>query len=131
MNRIRLYLYRLFRRPTITEPMRIHTRRIADGMALDVEDYFTYVVETLADDPDAFALFQEIVDDRALAREHDGWEPEHLYMERLATLVGYEIRVRGGALRKLGERLLSAAPAPKTETAAVVSIPSQREGRAA
>jgi hypothetical protein len=81
MNRLRLYLHRLFRRPAITDPMRIYTRRIPDGLMLDFEDYFTYVIETIADDEDMLALFLEIVDDRNNARVHDGWEPERLYVE--------------------------------------------------
>ncbi|WP_460071136.1 hypothetical protein [Streptomyces sp. YKOK-I1] len=127
MNRLRLYLHRLFRRPVITDPMRIYTRPIPDGMAIGVEDYFTYVIGVLADDPDAYAMFQDIVDDRALSREHDGWEPERLLLEKLAAFVGCEIRVRGESLRLLGERLLSAAPGPSN----VVPIPTQREDGAA
>lgn len=126
MNRIRLYLHRLFRRPAITDPMAIYTRRLPDGMALDMEEYFTYVVATIADDEDLLALFNQLVEDRAMARGHEGWEPESLYMERLATGVGYEIRVRGKALAQLAARLTAAAPAP------AVVIPGQRsEGNAA
>ncbi|MER5750688.1 hypothetical protein [Streptomyces sp. NPDC002088] len=128
MNRIRLALHRLFRRPVITDPMRISTRRIPDGLLLDFEDYFTYVIETIADDEEILGLFLELVEDRGMARErkHDGWEPEHLLMEQLAERVGHEIPVRGESLRKLGKRMLSAAPKPKPKTAAVVSIPAQR-----
>ena len=131
MNRIRLYLHRLFRRPVITDPMRISTRRLPDGLLLDFEDYFTYVIETIADDEELLALFLELVEDRSVSRERDGWEPEKLLMEQLAERVGHEIPFRGKALRLLGERLLSAAPKPKPE-GAVVSIPAQRrEGGAA
>lgn len=125
MNRIRLILHRLFRRPALTESMRLYTRRLPDGMALDLEEYFAYVVATIADDPDAYALFQELVDDRAMAREHDGWEPERLLMEKLATTVGYEVPVRGEALARLADRLRAAAPAP------TAVIPAQREAGAA
>ena len=125
MNRIRLYLHRLFRRPAITEPMRIYTRRIPDGLHLDFEDYFTYVVTTIADDPALLDQFMEIVEDRAVSREHDGWEPERLLVEKLATAVGTEVPLRGKALRQLADRLSAAAPAP------VAAIPAQREGGAA
>lgn len=132
MNRIRLILHRLFRRPVITHPMRISTRSLPDGLLLDFEDYFTYVIETIADDEELLALFLELVADRGLARERDGWEPEKLLMEQLAERVGHEIPFRGEALRRLGERLLSAVPEPKRETGNVVSIPAQRrEGGAA
>jgi hypothetical protein len=123
MNRIRLYLHRLFRRPTTTGPMRLHTRRVPDGVFLDLEEYFIHVIETLADDPDALDLLMEIVEDRGVSREHDGWEPEKLLMERLAEMVGHEVPVRGAALAALADRLRAAAP--------VASIPAQREGRAA
>jgi len=127
MNRVRLYLHRLFRRPAITGPMPFYTRRIPDGVLLDLEPYFTHVIETLADDPDALALLLEIAEDRGAAREHDGWEPEKLLMERLAEQVGYEVPVRGDALARLAKRLKAAVP-----TAPVVSIPQQRtEGGAA
>lgn len=133
MNRIRLALHRLFRKPVITDPMRISTRRLPDGLLLDFEDYFTYVIETIADDEELLALFLELVEDRGLARErkHDGWEPEQLLMEQLAERVGHEVPVRGESLRKLGERLLSAVPKSKPEQGTVVSIPRQREGGAA
>jgi hypothetical protein len=125
MNRIRLYLHRLFRRPALTGPMRLYTRRVPDGVFLDLEEYFTYVVSTLADDEDAFALFMDLVEDRAEARDHDGWEPERLLMERLAEMVGHEVPVRGQALARLADRLKAAAPA-----APVASIPAQREAGA-
>ena len=132
MNKIRLAIHRLFRRPAITGPMPFYTRRLADGMALDLEEYFTYVVTSISDDPEARALFDEIVTDRELSREHDGWEPERMHMEKLAMYVGYEVPVRGKALRKLGKRMLSAVPKPKREAGTVVSIPAQRrEGGAA
>ncbi|MEU0207409.1 hypothetical protein [Streptomyces canus] len=125
MNRIRLYLHRLFRRPAITSPMRLYTRRVPDGVFLDLEDYFVHVIETLTDDEEALALLLEIAEDRGTAREHDGWEPEQLLVEKLALIVGYEIPVRGQALARLADRLKAAAPAP------VVRIPGQREAGAA
>jgi hypothetical protein len=133
MNRIRLILHRLFRRPVITDPMRITTRRLADGLALDLEEYCTYVIETIADDEDLLNQLMEVVEDRqnARAHRHDGWEPEQLLVENLAAGVGTEVRVRGEALRRLGERLLSAAPKPKPETGAVVRLPGQRQAGAA
>ena len=121
MNRIRLYLHRLFRRPAITSPMRIYTRRIPDGLMLDLEDYFTYVVEQIADNEDMLALFMEIVDDRSMSRGHDGWAPEKLYVEQLAGMVGHEIPFRGKALEALANRLKAGVPTGS------VSIPAQRE----
>lgn len=109
MNRIRLYLHRIFRRPALTGPMRLYTRRIPTGVLLDLEDYFEHVIATIADDPDAFALFMELVDDRQISREHDGWEPERLLMEKLALAVGYEVPVRGPQLGRLAERLMAGA----------------------
>ena len=129
MNRIRLILHRLFRRPVITHPMRISTRVLPDGLLLDFEDYFTYVIETIADDEELLALFLELVEDRGLAREKDGWEPEKLLMEQLAERVGHEVPFRGEALRRLGERLLSAAPKPVAGN--VVQLPGQRQAGAA
>lgn len=125
MNRIRLAIHRLFRRPAITGPMRLYTRRVPDGVFLDLTDYFDHVIETLADDEEALALLLEIVDDRAMAREHDGWEPERLLVEKLALIVGYEVPVREKALGLLIRKLQAAVPAP------AVAIPAQREGGAA
>lgn len=126
MTRMRLILHRLFRRPSITGPMRFHTRRVPDGVLLDLEDYFEHVITTLTDDPDALALLLEIAEDRGVARDHDGWEPEKLLMERLAEQVGYEIPVRGQALARLAKRLTAAVPA-----APVAVIQQQREAGAA
>lgn len=125
MNRLRLILHRLFRRPAITEPMRFYTRRVSDGVFLDLEDYFTYVVESIADDEELLALLLEIVDDRATSREHDGWEPEKLLVEQLAERVGHEVPIRGRALAALAARLAAGVPAP------AVVIPAQREAGAA
>lgn len=125
MNKIRLALHRLFRRPAVTNSMPIYTRQLPDGMALDLEDYFEYVVTTLIDDEDARALFNAVAEDRELAREHDGWEPERLHLEQLATYVGYEVPVRGKSLARLAKRLTKAIePAP-------VAIPAQRQAGAA
>ena len=127
MNRIRLIIHRLLRRPSITGPMRFHTRRLPDGVLLDLEDYFLHVVTTITDDPEALALLLEIAEDRGLSRGHDGWTPEKLSVERLIELVGHEIPVRGEALARLAARLTAAVP-----TAPVASIPQQRtEGGAA
>lgn len=135
MNRIRLALHRLFRRSAVTSDMPIYTRRLPDGMALDLEAYFDYVITTIADDPEARALFNEVAQDRELCREHDGWEPEALRMEELATFVGYEVMVRGKSLKRLGDRLLAAhkadRPASKPEASTVVQLPGQREAGAA
>lgn len=125
MNRIRLYLHRLFRRPAITEPMRIGTRRIPDGVLIDLESYFVYVVETIADDPELLDLLMEIVEDRGMAHDHDGWEPEQLLVEKLAERVGHEIPIRGKALAALAARLAAGIPAP------AVAIPAQRQAGAA
>lgn len=125
MNRIRLTLHRLFRRPAITGPMRLYTRRVPDGVFLDLTDYFDHVIETLADDEEALALLLEIVDDRAEARAHDGWEPEKLLVEKLALVVGYEVPVREKALGLLIRKLQAAAPA------LAVVVPAQREAGAA
>jgi hypothetical protein len=126
MNRIRLILHRIFRRPAFTDPMPIYTRRIPDGLLLDFEAYFAYVVTTIADDPALLDQFMELVEDRGQARDHDGWEPEQLLLEKLATAVGYEVPIRGRALAQLSDRLGAAALAP------TVVIPAQRrEGGAA
>lgn len=125
MNRIRLALHRLFRRPAITEPMRIGTRRIPDGVLVDLESYFVYVIETVTDDPELLDLLMEIVEDRSMARDHDGWEPEQLLVEKLAERVGHEVPIRGKALAALAARLAAGVPAP------AVAIPAQREAGAA
>lgn len=124
MNRVRLYLHRLFRRPAITHPMRINTRRIPDGLLFDFEEYFVYVIETIADDEELLALFMEIVEDRSMAHGHDGWEPEQLLVEKLAERVGHEIPIRGKALAALADRLGAAVLRPQAV------IPAQREAGA-
>jgi hypothetical protein len=126
MNRVRLFLHRLFRRPALTGPMRLYIRRLPTGAGLDLEEYFLHVVTTIADDPKLLDLFMEIVEDRGISRGHDGWEPEKLLMERLAEAVGHEIPVRGAALAVLANKLRAAVPA-----APVASVPSRREAGAA
>lgn len=126
MNRIRLYLHRMFRRPTVTGPYRLYVRRIPTGVMLDVEHYLTAVLETLADNSDLMDLLAEIEEDRrnARAHKHDGWEPEALLVEKLSTALGYELPLYGDAVGRLAARLTAAAP--------TVSIPAQRaEGSAA
>jgi hypothetical protein len=56
---------------------------------------------------------------------HDGWEPERLYVEQLAGMVGHEIPFRGKALAALSDRLRAGVPTGS------VSIPAQREAGAA
>ncbi|MGW3025813.1 hypothetical protein [Streptomyces sp. NPDC001221] len=129
MNRIRLYLHRLFRRPVVTGPYRIYVRRTPAGAMLDVEHYLTAVLTTIADNPDLMDLLVEIEEDRrnARAHRHDGWEPEELLVEKLIAALGFELPVNGAAVIRLADQLRAAAPA-----ASVVSLPAQRrEGGAA
>jgi hypothetical protein len=123
MNRVRLYLHRLFRRPTITGPYRVYVRRTSGGAMLDVEHYLTAMLTTLADNPDLLDLLMEVAEDRGQAREHDGWEPEALLVEKLTTALGYELPLNGAAVGRLADRLRAVAP--------VVGIPQQREAGAA
>ncbi len=127
MNRIRLYLHRIFRRPTITGPYRLYVRRIPTGATLDVSDYLIAVIETIADNPDLMDLMSEIKEDRqnAHAHKHDGWEPEALLVEQLMAALGYELPLYGEAVTRLADRLRAVAPA------SVVAIPAQREAGAA
>lgn len=126
MNRIRLYLHRLVRRPAITGPYRLYVRRTPAGAMLDVEHYLTATLVTLADNADLLDLLLEMAEDRGEAREHDGWEPEQLLVEKLTTALGYEIPLYGPAMKSLADRLRAVAPAPSTV------IPHQRsEGGAA
>ncbi|MEU7399955.1 hypothetical protein [Streptomyces sp. NPDC044948] len=127
MNRIRLILHRLFRRPAVTGPTRIYVRRIPTGVMLDVEHYLVEVIQTLADNPDLLDMLAEVEQDREAARvhRHDGWRPEQLLVERLTSLLGYEIPVYGDQVAVLADRLRAAAPA------SAVAIPAQREGEAA
>lgn len=126
MNRLRLILHRLLRRPAITGPTRIYVRRIPTGAVLDLEHFLTDRLTAIADDPDLLALLLEIADQRGTTGEYDGWAPEQLLMERLLSKVGYEVPVYGDAVAALADRLRAVAPAP------VPSIPAQRrEGGAA
>lgn len=126
MNRVRLYLHRIFRRPVVTGPYRLYVRRTPAGAMLDVEHYLVAMIETIADNPDLMDLLAEIEEDRRNARthRHDGWEPEQLLVEQLTTALGYELPLNGAAVARLAERLRAVAP--------VVSLPAQRrEGGAA
>ena len=127
MNRIRLYLHRLFRRPAVTGPYRLYVRHIPTGATLDVSDYLIAVIETIADNPDLMDLMSEIKEDRqnVHAHKHDGWEPEALLVEQLIAALGYELPLYGEAVGRLADRLRAVAPAP------AVAIPAQREGGAA
>lgn len=126
MNRIRLILHRIFRRPAITGPYRVYVRRIPTGAMLDVSDYLVAMIETIADNSDLMDLLTEIEEDRRNARshKHDGWEPEQLLVEKLTTALGYELPVYGPAVAALADRLRAVAPAP------AVAIPGQREAGA-
>lgn len=123
MNRIRLTLHRLFRRPAISGPYPVYLRRIPGGVMVDLESYLTAMIETLADNPDLLDLLMEIAEDRGESRSHDGWEPEALLVEKLTTALGYELPVYGDAVARLAARLSAAAP--------VVGIPQQRTERGA
>ncbi|MFE2353419.1 hypothetical protein [Streptomyces parvulus] len=125
MNRLRLYLHRIFRRPVVTGPTRIYVRRIPTGVMLDVEDFLTNTLATIADDPDLLALLLEYADDRASATAYDGHGPEGLRLEQIFAVTGFETPVYGDAVAALAERLRTLAPAP------AVVIPAQREGGAA
>ncbi|MEU8537099.1 hypothetical protein [Streptomyces parvulus] len=121
MNRIRLILHRILRRPAVTGPTRIYVRRIPTGVMLDLEHFLTDRLTTIADDPDLLALLLEIADQHGTASEYDGHAPEQLLMERLLDGMGYEVPVYGEQVAALAERLRAAAPAP------AVVIPGQRQ----
>ncbi|MDX3587305.1 hypothetical protein [Streptomyces europaeiscabiei] len=127
MNRVRLYLHRLFRRPAVTGPYRLYIRRIPTGATLDVSDYLIAMIETIADNPDLMDLLAEIEEDRrnAHAHKHDGWEPEALLVEQLCAALGYELPLYGPVVGQLADRLRAVAPEP------AVAIPGQREAGAA
>lgn len=125
MNRIRLYWHRIFRRPAITGPTRIYTRRIPTGVLLDLEHFLTQALTTIADDEELLALLLEYAAERA-GTPHDGHAPERLLLEQIVGAVGYEVPVYGDAVARLAGRLRSGVPAP------AVVIPAQRrEGGAA
>lgn len=125
MNRIRLILWRIFRRPAVTGPERIYIRRIPTGVLLDVEHYLTRVLTTIADDEELLALLLEFAADRAKPKKHNGHAPEQLRLEQLVRAVGYELPVYGKRVAALADRLRALAPAP------AVVIPAQREAGAA
>lgn len=136
MNRIRLYLHRVFRRPVVSGPYRIYLRRTPTGVMLDVEHYLTALIETLVDNPDLMDLLTEIEEDRQQARahRHDGWKPEELLVEKLSTALGYELPLYGRDVMRLAYRLRRCTPLPRpaASSARVVSLPApRREGRAA
>ncbi|MYR46751.1 hypothetical protein [Streptomyces sp. SID5910] len=127
MNRIRLYLHRIFRRPAVTGPARIYVRRIPTGVMLDLEHVLAAALTTIADDGELLALLLQYADDRAASAGHDGYAPESLLLEQLLAAVGFEVPVYGDAVAALADRLRALAPA-----APVASIPAQRrEGGAA
>ncbi len=125
MNRLRLILHRIFRRPAITGPYRLYVRRTPAGAMLDVEHYLTAMLTTIADNEDLLALLLEMAEDRGEARAHDGWEPEGLLVEKLTAALGYELPLHGPAVMALADRLAAAAPAEP------VVIPGQRPAGAA
>lgn len=127
MNRFRLNLHRLFRRPAVTGPYRVYVSCTPVGVKLDVEHYLVSMIQTIADNEDLLELLQEIAVDRAQSREHDGWEPEELLVERLTAALGYELPVHGAELTRLGNQLRAAAWAMDG-----LPVPAQRrEGGAA
>lgn len=131
MNRVRLILHRIFRRPAITGPYRVYVRRTPGGAMLDVEHYLTAMLTTLADNPDLLELLDRMAADRADARGHDGWEPDALLVEQLMTALGYELPVYGRSVMRLAYRLRRCTPLP-VSSASRVSVPAQRvEGDAA
>ncbi|MFB6787635.1 hypothetical protein ACFCWT_13260 [Streptomyces olivaceus] len=125
MNRIRLVLHRLFRRPAVTGPEPVYVRRIPTGLLLDLEAPIGRALTAIADDDELLALFLDYVADRAASSGHDGHAPEGLLLEQLLAGVGYEIPVYGNAVAGLADRLRALAPAEP------VTIPAQRTGEAA
>lgn len=118
MNSFRRMIGRLLgrREPAVTGPTRIYVRRTPAGAVLDVEHYLTFVITTLADE--YLDELLEIAEDRGIAQEHDGHEPEKLLVEKLTAAIGYELPLYGDAAARLADRLKRAAPA--------VRIPQQR-----
>ncbi|KMS79066.1 hypothetical protein ACH49_13475 [Streptomyces leeuwenhoekii] len=126
MNRLRLILHRLVRRPAVTGPQRIYLRRIPTGVMLDLEHFLTQALTAIADDEELLGLLLEYAADRAEPRPHDGHAPESLLLERLVGAVGYEVPVYGDSVAALADRLRALAPAPAT-----VAPARHREGGAA
>ncbi|GHI91691.1 hypothetical protein [Streptomyces olivaceus] len=125
MNRFRLYLHRLFRRPAVTGPDRIYVRRIPTGVLLDLEHPLARAITAIADDEELLGLLLEYSADRANSTGHDGHAPEGLLLEQLLAGVGYEVPVYGNAVTGLADRLRALAPSEP------VAIPAQRTGEAA
>ncbi|GAA3957185.1 hypothetical protein GCM10022384_07810 [Streptomyces marokkonensis] len=126
MNRIRLILHRILRRPAITGPARIYVRRIPTGVMLDLEHPIATAITAIVDDEELLGLLLEYAADRAEPRAHNGHAPEALLLEEILARVGYEVPVYGDAVGALADRLRALAPAP------AVVIPAQRhEGGAA
>jgi len=126
MNRLRLYLHRLLRRPAITGPTRIYVRRIPTGVMLDLEHVLTDALTTIADDEELLGLLLELSADRAASSGHDGHAPEGLRLEQLLAAVGYEVPVYGEQVAALADRLRALAP-----VAPAAVVPAQREAGAA
>lgn len=125
MNRIRLIIHRLLRRPAITGPSRIYLRRIPTGVLLDLEHPLTQALTAIADDEELLAKLLEFSADRAGQRPHDGHAPERLLLEEILQTIGYEVPVYGDKVAELGDRFRALAPAP------AVVVPAPREGGAA
>ncbi|NEY33036.1 hypothetical protein GTU99_12680 [Streptomyces sp. PRKS01-65] len=128
MNRLRLTLHRLFRRPAVTGPKRIYLRRIPTGVMLDLEHTITDAITAIADDEELLALLLEYAAERAEPRPYDGHAPERLLLERIVETVGYEVPLYGDRVTELADRLR--ALAPERPAVAPVSA-SRREGGAA
>ncbi|MEV7793366.1 hypothetical protein AB0O68_15440 [Streptomyces sp. NPDC087512] len=126
MNRIRLILHRLIRRPAITGPHRIYVRRIPVGVMLDLEHPIAAALTAIADDEELLGLLLEYAGDRAEPRAHDGHASEGLLLEQILARVGYEVPVYGDSVAALADRLRALAPVP-----AVVVPAQRREGGAA
>lgn len=90
MNRVRLILHRLFRRPAAVGPYRLDLRRILTRALLDVD---RYLVCAIAENPDPLSLRLADLEDRGNARayKHDGWEPQELLVEKLTATLGHEL----------------------------------------
>lgn len=140
MNRLRLILDRILRRPVVTGPYRLYVRPVPAGAMLDVEHYLDSMLITIADNEDLLGLLLEIAEDRGQAREHDGWEPEALLVEKLKSALGYDIPLYGPASARLEKQLRGAALLTgwrewlrsSRPSAPVVPLPAQRrEGGAA
>lgn len=126
MNRLRLILHRLLRRPAVTGPSRIYVRRIPTGVMLDLEHPLAQALTAIADDEELLAMLLEFSAARAEQREHDGHAPEGLLLEQILSAVGYEVPVYGERVAELADRLRALAPASS------VWLPEQRrEGGAA